>query len=63
MKFPTTWLEPCDRAREDEIMINTQAKRPPFPTRTKSHMDLAHINSNTQPLRIQNLYLDAMVKR
>jgi hypothetical protein len=29
---PKTWLEACDRAKEVEIVINAQTKRPLFTT-------------------------------
>jgi hypothetical protein len=32
MQHPQTWLEACDRAKEVEIVINAQTKRPLFTT-------------------------------
>lgn len=62
MQHPTTCLEAWDRAREVKMVINTQTKRPSFPTHTMSPMAPTPNTSNMQLLQIQKSLPKAMVK-
>ena len=55
MQHPKTWLEACDRAREVEMVINFQTKRPYLPTYTMPLMEPTSSIFGPPPLRIQKL--------
>ena len=55
MQHPKTWLEACDGAREVEMVMHFQNKRPYFPTYTMPLMEPTSSISIPSPLRIQKL--------
>jgi hypothetical protein len=55
MQHPQTWLEACDRAKEVEIVINAQTKRPLFTTHPNPPMETTPNSSNSQLVCIHKL--------